>query len=165
LAGEEETGAAMMGYVEFSSATLYRYATLSLGRLVDNLGDAGAAVAGARAFVEGFAKSLPTGHQNTFAAMTLPDVIFVALRTDQPVSLVGAFEAPVEGSGGYVAESARRLAEHARRLDDLYGVPRATGWASYTPAAGDLTTDFGDSVAFPQLLDGIEAAAATQLEP
>lgn len=164
-AGDDETGAAMMGYIEFNSATLYRYATLSLGRLVDNLGDAGAAVAGARAFVEGFAKSLPTGHQNTFAAMTLPDVIFVALRTDQPVSLVGAFEAPVEGSGGYVAESARRLAEHARRLDDLYGVPRATGWASYTPAAGDLTTDFGDSVAFPQLLDGIEAAAATQLEP
>jgi CRISPR system Cascade subunit CasC len=165
LAGDEETGAAMMGYIEFNSATLYRYATISLGRLVDNLGDAGAAVAGARAFVEGFAKSLPTGHQNTFAAMTLPDVIFVALRTDQPVSLVGAFEAPVESSGGYVAESARRLGEHARHLDDLYGVPRAAGWASYTSAAGDLTAQFGESVAFPQLLDAMEAAAAAQLEP
>lgn len=164
LAGEEETGAAMMGYVEFNSATLYRYATLSLGRLADNLGDTDAVASGARAFIEGFAKSLPTGHQNTFAAMTLPDVIFVALRTDQPVSLVGAFEAPVEGTAGYVADSARRLAEHARHLDDLYGMPRAAGWASYTPAAGDLTTHFGDPVAFPQLLDGVEAAAAAQLE-
>jgi len=164
LAGDEEPGAAMMGYVEFNSATLYRYATLSLGRLADNLGDTGAAAAGARAFVEAFAKSLPTGHQNTFAAMTLPDVIFAALRTDQPVSLVGAFEAPVEGSDGYVADSARRLAEHARHLDDLYGVRRAAGWASYTPAAGDLSTHLGDSIAFPQLLDEIEAAAAAQLE-
>lgn len=118
---------------------------------------------GVRAFVEGFVKSLPTGHQNTFAAMTLPDVIFVALRSDQPVSLVGAFEAPVDGTGGYLAESARRLAEHAGQIDDLYGAPRAAGWASCTPAAGDLSAQLGSSVSFPDLLSAVEAAAAADL--
>lgn len=163
LAGDEETGAAMMGYVEFTSATLYRYATLSLGRLADNLGEPAAVAPGVRAFVEGFVKSLPTGHQNTFAAMTLPDVVFVAVRADQPVSLVGAFEAPVEGTGGYLTESARRLAEHAAQLDALYGAPRIAGWASYTPGAGDLEAHLGSSVPFPDLLSNVEAAAATDM--
>lgn len=44
LAGDEETGAAMMGFVEFASATLYRYASVNLGRLADNLGDREAVV-------------------------------------------------------------------------------------------------------------------------
>lgn len=163
LAGEDETGAAMMGYVEFNSATLYRYATVSLGRLADNLGDADAVAPGVRAFLEGFAKSLPTGHQNTFAAMTLPDVVFVALRDDQPISLVGAFEAPVDAVGGFVADSARRMAMHAKDVDDLYGTPRVNGWASYTSAAGDLSGIFGPSISFPDLLGEVEAAAAAQL--
>ena len=164
LAGDEETGAAMMGYVEFNSATLYRYATVSLGRLGDNLGDTQPVAAGVRAFVEGFVKSLPTGHQNTFAAMTLPDLVFVALRSDQPVSLVGAFERPVEGIEGHVIESARRLAEHAEALDQLYGIRRVDGWASYLPHIdGEVAGSLGTSLAFPELLDALEAAAAAQL--
>ena len=160
LAGDEETGAAMMGYVEFNSATFYRYATVSLGRLADNLGEVAPVARGVRAFVEGFAKSLPTGHQNTFAAMTLPDLVFVAMREDQPVSLVGAFEAPVEGSTGYVSESALRLAEHAHHVDDLYGVPRVTGWASYLPTPRNVSALIGPSVPFPELLDAMESAIA-----
>ncbi len=158
LAGDEETGAAMMGYVEFNSATLYRYATVSLGRLADNLGEVEHVAEGVRMFVEGFAKSLPTGHQNTFAAMTLPDLVFVAMREDQPVSLVGAFESPIEGSTGYVAESGQRLAEHAQRVDDLYGISRVAGWASYLSTTGDLSGLLGSSVAFPELLGAMESA-------
>ncbi len=163
VAGEEESGAAMMGYVEFNSATLYRFATLSLGRLADNLGEVDSVGQGVRAFVEGFVKSLPTGHQNTFAAMTLPDLVFVALRDDQPVSLVGAFEAPIEGTTGYATESARRLAQHAQHVDNLYGVRRVAGWASYLPASGDLSALLGPSVPFPNLLAAVESAAAAQL--
>jgi CRISPR system Cascade subunit CasC len=160
LAGEEESGAAMMGYVEFNSATLYRYATVSLGRLADNLGTTVNVASGVRAFIEGFVKSLPTGHQNTFAAMTVPDVVFVALRGDQPLSLVGAFEAPIEGSAGYVAESARRMAEHVSHIESLYGVPRVNGWATYATTAGELDSALGPSMSFPDLLDSVEAAAA-----
>lgn len=163
LAGEDETGAAMMGYVEFNSATLYRFATVSLGRLADNLGDPGAVASGVRAFAEAFVKSLPTGHQNTFAALTLPDLIFVSMRQDQPVSLVGAFEVPVESSAGYVLDSARRLAAYADELDELYGVPRSAGWASYLPTLRDAADHLGDALGFPQLLDALEAAVGEHM--
>ena len=163
LAGEDESGAAMMGYVEFNSATLYRFATLSLGRLADNLGDEGAVAPGVRSFVEGFVKSLPTGHQNTFAAITLPDLVLVSLREDQPVSLVGAFEQPVESAPGYLGESAKRLAEQADHLDELYGVPRVASFASYLPALKDVGAHLGESVAFPALLDALESAVRDRL--
>lgn len=165
LAGDAESGAAMMGYVEFNSATLYRFATMNLGRLADNLGDPRAVAGGVRAFVEGFVRSMPTGHQNSFAASTPPDLVFVSLREDQPVSLVGAYESPVESSGGYLAESARRLAEHADRVDMLYGVPRLDGWASYLPGGGELTELLGASLAFPDLLDAVEGAVAGRIAP
>ena len=163
LAGDDESGAAMMGYVEFNSATLYRFATVSLGRLADNLGETGPVAKGVRTFAEGFVKSLPTGHQNSFAALTLPDLVFVSLRGDQPLSLVGAFEHPVESSGGYVLESAKRLADHAAELDELYGAPRIAGWACYLPALKDVGDHLGDSIGFPQLLDALEAAVEERL--
>ncbi len=163
LAGEDESGAAMLGYVEFNSATLYRYATVSLGRLADNLGDPAAVAPGVRAFVEAFAKSLPTGHQNTFAAATLPDLVFVSLRTDQPVSLVGAFEKPVESTVGYAKESAKLLAERAEQLDELYGVPRLKSWASYLPELKDVSSILGESLSFPVLLEELQGAVAGEL--
>lgn len=164
LAGEDETGAAMMGYVEFNSATFYRFASVSLGRLADNLGDAGVVASGVRAFTEAFVKSLPTGHQNTFAALTLPDLVFVSMREDQPVSLVGAFEQPVQSAGGYVKESVRRLAEQADELDRLYGMPRAAGWASYLPSLSECGCNhLGDAMSFPELLDTLEGAVGERM--
>ncbi len=158
---EDETGAAMMGYVEFASATLYRYATVNIAALVDNLGGSGPVPAACRLFTEAFARSLPTGKQNTFAAHTPPDVVLAVLRTDQPVSLVGAFERPVRGQDGHVAESARRLAEHAAALDDAYGALSGGGWYTATSAAGDLSAPLGgSSVSFPTLLDAVEGAVA-----
>lgn len=162
LAGDDESGAAMMGYVEFNSSTLYRFATVSIGRLADNLGDTGPVAGGVRTFVEGFVRSLPTGHQNTFAAMTLPDLVFVSLRGDQPVSLVGAFESPVESTTGYLASSARLLAEHANHVDELYGTARVDSWASYMPASAEVGDLLGASLSFPNLLDALESAVAGQ---
>lgn len=165
LSAADESGAAMMGYVEFNSATLYRYATISLDNLADNLGDPSAVPTGVRLFIEGFVRSLPTGHQNTFGAMTLPDLVFVSLRTDQPVSLVGAFEEPVETTGGYVTASARRLAAYATDVDVLYGSHRTDGWATYMPGIGDLSEHLGVSLPFTDLLDRGEAAARAHIVP
>jgi CRISPR system Cascade subunit CasC len=157
----DETGAAMMGYVEFASATLYRYATVNVAALADNLGGPDSVPAACRLFTEAFARSLPSGKQNTFAAHTPPDVVLAVLRTDQPVSLVGAFERPVRGQDGHVAESARRLAEHAAALDDAYGALSGGGWYTATSAAGDLSAPLGgSSVSFPTLLDAVEGAVA-----
>nr|MBA3339867.1 type I-E CRISPR-associated protein Cas7/Cse4/CasC [Geodermatophilaceae bacterium] len=74
---EEDAGAGMIGTVEFNSSTLYRYATVDVNRLQDNLGDAGAARRAVEAFIDAFVTSMPSGKQNTFANRTLPDAVLI----------------------------------------------------------------------------------------
>ncbi|GAA1910983.1 type I-E CRISPR-associated protein Cas7/Cse4/CasC [Streptomyces sodiiphilus] len=111
---KEETGAGMIGTIGFNSATLYRYATVGMHQLVDNLSDEKAAVDAVAEFVTSFARSMPTGYQNSFAHHTLPRLVAVTVRTDQPVNLVSAFEEPVdlgtETHTGIAPASIRRLA-------------------------------------------------------
>lgn len=111
---EEESGAGHLGTIEFHSATLYRYATVNVAELFKNLGDR--TDEAVRCFAEAFVKSMPTGKQNTFANRTLPDFVYIALRTDQPVNLVGAFEKPVSGVNGYMEESERRFLNYAAQI-------------------------------------------------
>jgi CRISPR system Cascade subunit CasC len=120
---DEDAGAGMIGTVEFNSSTLYRYATVSVGELFANLGDHDAVIRAVAVFVEAYVRSMPTGKVNTFANLTLPDVILVRTRTDQPVSLVGAFETPPRmiAGGGWVAAAADALARYCREIDRLYG--------------------------------------------
>jgi CRISPR system Cascade subunit CasC len=158
-----EPGAAMMGYVEFNSATLYRFATIGAELLAANLGDSAGVPGGVRAFVEAFVKSLPTGHQNTFAAMTLPDLVVVCLRNDQPVSLVGAFEEPVSADGGHVRQSADRLVSYMDEVDSAYGVPRVAAWATSLPGAAEAAQRLGGTVPLPGLLDALEQAVGQHL--
>lgn len=56
---EEDAGAGMMGTVEFSSATMYRYATVNLDMLVENLGDGDAALRALEVFIKGFCYPCP----------------------------------------------------------------------------------------------------------
>lgn len=112
---EHESGAGHLGTIEFSSATFYRYATVNVAELQKNLeNQTGEAV---KSFAEAFIKTMPTGKQNTFANRTLPDFVYIALRTDQPVNLVGAFERPVSGTNGYLAESEKQFRKYA---DEIY---------------------------------------------
>jgi len=126
---EEDAGAGMMGTVEFSSATMYRYATVNLDMLVKNLGDGEAALRALEVFIKGFCLSMPTGKQNTFANRTLPEAVVVLVRDDQPVSLVGAFEKPIRTNeaDGYLARSVEALADHARAIEDNYGLKPLAG--------------------------------------
>ena len=124
---EEDAGAGMMGTVEFSSATMYRYATVNIDMLRHNLGDGQAALRALEVFIRGFCLSMPTGKQNTFANRTVPEAVVVAVREDQPVSLVGAFEeaVPADAARGYVARSVEALARHAATIEDNYGLTRS----------------------------------------
>ena len=158
-----EPGAAMMGYVEFNSATLYRFATIGAELLAANLGGSAAVAGGVCAFVEAFVKSLPTGHQNTFAAMTLPDLVVVSLRKDQPVSLVGAFEEPVSADGGHVRQSADRLVSYLDEVDLAYGVPRVAAWATSLPGATEAAQRLGGPLPLPGLLDALEQAVGQRM--
>ena len=124
---KEETGAGMMGDVEFYSATLYRYAQLDLDKLNENLqGDADLAVRGTEAFLRSFPTTLPSGKQNTFAAHNLPDFIAVAVTEGAPRNLANAFLKPVyvrkqRPDEDLMAESISRLSEYWRKLDRSYG--------------------------------------------
>jgi CRISPR system Cascade subunit CasC len=158
-----EPGAAMMGYVEFNSATLYRFATIGAELLAANLGGSDGVAGGVCAFVEAFVKSLPTGHQNTFAAMTLPDLVIVSLRNDQPVSLVGAFEEPVSANGGHVRQSAERLVSYMDEVDSAYGVPRVAAWATSLSGAAEAAQRLGGLRPLPGLLDALEQAVGQRL--
>lgn len=164
----DETGAGMIGTVEFNSATLYRYATLAVDQLAKNLGDDTAVASAVTDFVEAFTKSMPTGHQNTFANRTHPSLVLVVGREDQPVNLVTAFEEPVEAAGGsgIDGQSLSRLAQHFTQDVSQWGdrpVFVAANYIAPAAVAGQISTAFGASVPFDALLgrvaDALEAAS------
>lgn len=150
----EDTGAGMIGTVEFNSATYYRYATVNVEGLQRNLGDAVATTEAVKAFVRSFITAMPTGKQNTFANRTLPDVVVVMVREDQPVNLAGAFETPVRRSdGGWMASSARGLATYARGVDETFGLSPAKCLVVATPAFSGDVEGLGETVTMPELVD------------
>jgi CRISPR system Cascade subunit CasC len=134
----DETGAGMIGTVEFNAATMYRYATVDLRSLVENLGgDTAAATDTAAAFVRAFLSSMPTGKRNTFANNTRPDFSLVSLRTDQPVSLAAAFEEAVWSDEGYLGRSVERLMRHHAQQDRSWGTAPLLTKAVYPDWVGE----------------------------
>ena len=120
----DNAGAGHLGTMEFNSSTLYRYATINVLDLAKTIGaDTPSAVAG---FAEAFICSMPDGKQNSYANRTLPDLVYVTIRRDQPVNLSGAFENPVSAykHEGFVRGSKDALFKHAKDVYDNYcGVP------------------------------------------
>ena len=161
---EEDAGAGMMGTVEFSSATMYRYATVNIDMLRHNLGDGEAALRALEVFIRGFCLSMPTGKQNTFANRTVPEAVVVTVREDQPVSLVGAFEeaVPADAARGYVARSVEALARHAATIEDNYGLePLRSFVVALTDS--DAVTSLGERVSFTDLPAQVREAVSPRL--
>ena len=161
---EEDAGAGMMGTVEFSSATMYRYATVNIDMLRHNLGDGEAALRALEVFIRGFCLSMPTGKQNTFANRTVPEAVVVAVREDQPVSLAGAFEeaVPADAARGYVARSVEALARHAATIEDNYGLEPLR---SFVVALTDsnAVASLGERVSFKDLPERVREVVAPRL--
>lgn len=157
---EEDAGAGMIGTVEFSSATLYRYATIDVDLLARNLGDHEAATRAVSAFLQAFTRSMPTGKQNTFANRTLPDAVVVSVREDQPVSYVGAFEDAVPDTldSGRCLRSAQRLAEYAGAVTEAYGGEPVKTWVVGVGAVATPLEAIGERTGFDAAV-----AAVTEL--
>lgn len=124
---EEDAGAGMIGTVEFNSSTLYRYATVDVDRLLENLGDAKATRRAVEAFVRAFVVTMPTSKQNTFANRTLPDAVLVVLRQSQPINLVGAFEEAIE-EPARIRAAIERLAAHAVEVQEAFAETPVAAW-------------------------------------
>lgn len=153
----EETGAGMLGTVQMMSSTLYRYATVNVDSLTENLDSRENAVQATEQFIDAFIKSMPTGKINTFANQTLPELVYITVRDSRPISLVNAFESPVEAteSASRREVGAQKLAEEAHNIETIYGfTPRA----AFVLGIGELTKPFqnlAETITLPDLKDKI----------
>lgn len=127
-APEDNAGAGHLGTVEFNSATLYRYATVNIGELSKNLNKDELKIA-IKAFADAFIRSMPTGKQNTFANRTLPNMVYVTMRDDQPINFAGAFEKPITaGENGYIQKSEDALLNCANEIYNNYTDAPKKAW-------------------------------------
>ena len=129
----EETGAGMIGDIEFNSATYYKYFSLDWDSFVKALGgDVETARKALGAFIRAAALSTPTGKQNTFAAHNLPDAILVEIKAKkQPVSYANAFVKPVRADAerDIVGASIAAFSDYRTRLCSAYGIkPEMTAY-------------------------------------
>lgn len=127
----DETGSGHMGTAEFSTGTLYRFATVDLQELTKNLSDDNdTAVNAARElagqFLLSFIESLPQAKKNSTAPHSLPHLVHVAVRSDRPLSFAAAFEEPVRSAqhGGYVAGSVEGVDAYSKAANTLLGPDR-----------------------------------------
>ncbi|MFD4415647.1 type I-E CRISPR-associated protein Cas7/Cse4/CasC [Streptomyces sp. NPDC058476] len=172
---DEETGAGMIGTIDFNSATFYRYAALGIHQLAANLGQGlredeprtEPVRRAVEAFVHSFVASLPTGKINTFGHHTLPDAVVVKLRTTRPISFVAAFEDPVRADqGGHLREACDRLAAYIPDIERAYGDSESTlTWVlrvgPHTHELADLGTE---SATLHDLVAAIGQAVNERLE-
>lgn len=156
MAPENNAGAGMIGTIEFNSATLYRYATIAVHGLYEELGeDKEVTEKAVREFIRAFALSMPTGKQNTFANRTQPGAMLVVLRNDQPVNLAGAFEKAVDSKTGYIDASVAALKEYKNGICSKFvGAPVA----EWNIGMGDEEMDLNG------LLDVVVKAVATEID-
>src|SRR5207253_7984343 len=107
-------------------------------------------------FLRGFVSTVPSGKQNATAAMTIPDMVYVAVRADRPISLAPAFEDPVRSQLGYAQPSREALSRYATQLHDYWGTSDIA-WHGHASISDKPATGLGDRV--PSLSSLLASAA------
>ncbi|WP_027945938.1 type I-E CRISPR-associated protein Cas7/Cse4/CasC [Amycolatopsis taiwanensis] len=121
LKPEAEAGADMIGAVDFNAACYYRYANLNLGQLSSNLkNDSDLVARTAQAWLYAFIHAVPSGKQNSMAALTMPHALLGVVRERGSWNLANAFLAPVAG-GDFLTVSTDKLLHHFKQLRRFYG--------------------------------------------
>jgi CRISPR system Cascade subunit CasC len=163
-APDENAGAGMIGTIEYVSSTLYRYATVDVPHLRENLGHSTeATIRAVRTFADSFVLSMPTGKQNTFANRTLPSAVIVQLRNTQPVSLVNAFEQPIEvhDSKGRTELACEALVQQGNILNRAFGVTPVSTFVVLGAPNTDALIQIGEPVSLDELEDRLDDAIRT----
>ena len=104
-----DVGAGHLNTQEFGAGVFYRYASLNLRQLQENLNDASrerVLEIGAH-LVHLFATVVPSAKQQTFAAHNLADLVLVSF-SDIPLSLANAFEKPIAKPGRRILKTISR---------------------------------------------------------
>lgn len=135
------SGAGHLATAEFATGTFYRYGTVNVGQLAAQLGDLDAALGVIDAWTRTFLSVVPSGKQNSTAARTVPDLVYLAVRT-APLSLAAAFEKPVSTSSrGYVEPARTTLNDYTSRLHRFIGDPGR--WSGYAGTSNDDLSALG----------------------
>ena len=155
---EDNAGAAMIETNGFNSSTLYRYATVNVDSLLCQLGDVKAAACGARAFIEAFATSMPTGKQNSFANKTLPNALLVSIRNGGPINAVSAFEVPVRATAdsSISHQAEEKLADSIRSFETSFGQSPKRAMRLATDGGGEQLRSYGEETDFVGMLAAVE---------
>lgn len=126
----QELGSGHLDTQEFSSGVFYRYASLNLGQLQENLGGATRerALEIAAYLVHMMATVVPSAKQNSFAAFNLADLVMVSFA-DLPLSLANAFEEPVKMTldGGYLKPSINHFYQYWQQIHRGYELDERCG--------------------------------------
>tara|TARA_R110002072_G_scaffold302354_1_gene484881 strand:- start:59323 stop:60873 length:1551 start_codon:yes stop_codon:yes gene_type:complete len=175
LQESEETGAGMMGTVEFNSSCFYRYANVDLGQLLSNLGgDQELAERTVAAFLRASIQAIPTGKQNSMAAQNQPSFVLAVVRDSGLWSLANAFVKPVWPKRGddLVTASITRLDTFWQQMADNYGVAGirqksvfALSDEGLTHLKGDRAKAEGESSALDVLVNQVVSAIQTEGSP
>lgn len=127
---------------EFSSGVFYRYASLNLKQLQENLGDASReqALDIAKHLLHLLATVVPTAKQQSHAAHNLADLALISF-SDLPISLANAFEEPVKTShnGGFLKPSLDALLNYWQDVHTGYGLDEHC--ALFSLKKSDLAAD------------------------
>lgn len=127
LQAQAETGAGMMGTIEFNSACFYRYSVVDMGQLKANLqGDMAVVSPTFEGFVKASVAAIPTGKQNSMAAHNPPSFVLAVVReSGQPCSLANAFAKPIyigqATNKDLVGESIGQLVRYLKDVTSMYG--------------------------------------------
>jgi len=132
-----ESGAGMIGDIEFNSSTYYKYLNVYWEELVKNLGgDVEVARQAVLALVEAAATAQPTGKQNSFAAFNLPDLVLVEVtQKNLPVSYANAFIKPVRASGdqSVLDVSVEKLGDYLQQVTTTFNLIGKRAFAATQP--------------------------------
>jgi CRISPR system Cascade subunit CasC len=146
-----ESGAGMIGDVEYNSSTYYKYLSVHWEQLVHNLGgDVDVARRAVLALVEAAATAQPTGKQNSFAAHNLPDLVLVEVSArNLAVSYANAFLKPARPVGDQTVMdiSVKQLGDYMARLAATYNLNAVRGFVATQEYA------LPDAEALPSLAD------------
>ncbi len=116
-----ETGSAHLDTQEFSAGVFYRYASLNLTQLQENLGEVSRekALEIAAHTLHLLATVIPDAKRNSTAADNPASFVCVAL-SDQPISLANAFEEPVKSKNGFLKPSIQQFVDYKEKVYQGY---------------------------------------------
>ena len=125
----DESGAGMIGDIDYDSCCYYLYASLDMDKLRENLKDSPESLAKVHellpVLLRVMAMSNPSGKQNTFAGHVLPEAILVEVKQDKiPLNYANAYAEPVSRmSRRIVQDSIDKLVNEVNLMDACYQLP------------------------------------------